>query len=53
VTILVTAEVELASENEPVKLPDWVGEEVSHDVRYRVAYLSRHPWPEWGTKDAG
>jgi len=45
---LVTAEVELGSEDEEVVLPPWVGEDVSHDRRYRVAWLSRHPWREWG-----
>jgi adenylate cyclase len=45
---LVTAEVELDREDEPVALPDWIGAEVSHDVRYRVAYLSEHPWRTWG-----
>lgn len=49
---LVTAEVELESEEEEVQLPPWVGDDVSHDVRYRVAYLSQHAWPEWGTKPA-
>jgi len=49
---LITAEVELRSEDEAVELPDWVGEDVSLDVRYRVAHLSRHAWPEWGTKPA-
>ena len=44
---LVVAEVELESEDEEVELPDWVGEEVSHDVRYRVAYLSQHSWKSW------
>ena len=44
---LVAAEVELESEEEEVELPPWVGDEVSHDVRYRVAYLSQHAWPEW------
>jgi len=48
---LVTAEVELASENEEVELPDWAGCEVSHDHRYRVAYLSEHPWSKWGPRD--
>ncbi|MDH3591087.1 MAG: CYTH domain-containing protein [Planctomycetota bacterium] len=44
---LVVAEVELADENEAVELPAWVGQEVSHDVRYRVAHLSQHPFSEW------
>jgi len=45
---LITAEVELVSEDEEVELPPWVGEDVSHDVRYRVAHLSRQAWREWG-----
>ena len=45
---LVTAEVELASEEEPFELPAWAGEDVSLDERYRVAYLCRHPWRDWG-----
>lgn len=44
---LVTAEVELGSEDEEVDLPPWIGREVSHDTRYRVAHLSRHPWRTW------
>ena len=46
---LVTAEVELESENEQFELPDWVGEDVSLDTRYRVAHLSRQPWQKWGS----
>lgn len=38
---LVLAEVELARPDEPVALPGWVGEEVSHDPRYRNARLAR------------
>lgn len=49
---LVVAEVELGSEDEAVELPPWVGEDVSHDVRYRVAYLSQHAYKTWG-EDGG
>ncbi len=31
---LILAEIELESEDEKFVLPDWVGEEVSHDVQY-------------------
>lgn len=31
---LIIAEIELTDENETFTLPDWVGEEVSHDARY-------------------
>jgi CYTH domain-containing protein len=44
---LICAEVELESEEQHVALPAWVGEEVSHDVRYRVAYLAEHPFDGW------
>ena len=44
---LVTAEVEMASEEEPVQLPPWIGKDVSHDVRFRVAYLAEHPYASW------
>lgn len=38
---LVIAEVELATEDQAVTLPDWVGLEVTHDDRYYNASLSR------------
>lgn len=41
---LIVAEVELGRADEVVELPEWVGEEVSHDRRYRNGYLARHPW---------
>ncbi|MHC4548282.1 MAG: CYTH domain-containing protein [Planctomycetota bacterium] len=44
---LVTAEVELESEETAIEIPPWVGEDVSSDRRYRVAHLSRHPYREW------
>ncbi len=47
---LIIAEVEISSPDEPVVLPDWVAEEVSHDHRYANAYLSLHPWSEWGSE---
>jgi len=49
---LIVAEVEMESEEEDVPLPDWVGDEVSHDVRYRVAYLSQHAWSGWSKEPA-
>jgi adenylate cyclase len=44
---LVTAEVEVKSEQEAFRRPDWAGEDVSRDHRYRVAYLVDHPYREW------
>ena len=40
---LIIAEVEMASVDEHVHLPDWVGLEVSEDDRYANASLSRTP----------
>ncbi len=44
---LVVAEVELASEDQPLAKPDWVGTEVTHDARYFNANLLRHPYSRW------
>lgn len=45
---LVVAEVELESPDQPLELPDWVGEEVTHDPRYLNANLVEHPFSRWG-----
>lgn len=45
---LVVAEVELESPDQPLELPDWVGEEVTHDPRYLNASLVEHPFSRWG-----
>jgi CYTH domain-containing protein len=44
---LILAEVELADERQRIPLPDWAGEEVSHDPRYYNANLVRHPFSKW------
>jgi len=44
---LVVAEVELESPDQPLELPDWVGEEVTHDPRYLNANLVAHPFSRW------
>ena len=46
-TGLVIAEVELESEDQKISLPDWVGEEVTHDQRYFNSNLSREPFNRW------
>ena len=46
-TGLVVAEVELSSENETVEMPAWVGEEVTHDLRYFNSKLSANPYKNW------
>ncbi|HXV21349.1 MAG TPA: CYTH domain-containing protein [Desulfuromonadales bacterium] len=44
---LTLAEVELADEDQAFSLPDWAGEDVSHDPRYYNANLVRHPFSKW------
>ena len=44
---LVVAEVEYATLDESVKLPDFIGEEVTFDRRYSNASLLLHPYCEW------
>jgi adenylate cyclase len=40
---LVLAEVELRRPDEPVALPQWVGEEVTFDLRFRNSSLAASP----------
>ena len=40
---LVLAEIELEREDQSFEKPDWLGEEVSFDPRYRNAELARNP----------
>ncbi|MFZ0708765.1 MAG: CYTH domain-containing protein [Terrimicrobiaceae bacterium] len=47
---LVLAEIELTREDEPVDLPPWIGEEVSHDARYYNANLVENPFTRWSNK---
>lgn len=44
---LTVAEVELTSETESFKKPDWLGTEVSDDPRYRNSRLLEHPYKKW------
>jgi len=47
-TGLVIAEVELEDDEHMPPLPEWVGQEVSHDRRYTNASLSKRPYSTWG-----
>ncbi len=40
-------EIELDSASQIPELPDWVGDEVTDDVRYYNASLVRHPYRQW------
>lgn len=44
---LTVAEVELASEDECFEKPDFVGEEVTGDVRYYNSFLMKYPYTRW------
>lgn len=44
---LLIAEVELQAEDEAFEKPDWLGSEVTGNVRYYNSFLSIHPYKEW------
>ena len=44
---LVIAEVELNSENEIFKKPDWLGLEVTGEVKYYNSQLAKNPYKNW------
>jgi adenylate cyclase len=46
---LIIAEIELESEDQSFRLPEWAGEEVTHDERYLNVNLYRHPFREWSS----
>jgi adenylate cyclase len=44
---LILAEAELASEDETLALPSWVGAEVTSDDKYRNSSLVKVPYSKW------
>ena len=44
---LVVAEIELSSEEEDFKKPEWVGKEVTGDVKYFNSMLMKNPFKNW------
>jgi len=44
---LVVAEIELSSEEEDFKKPEWVGKEVTGDVKYFNSMLMKNPYKNW------
>ncbi len=44
---LIVAEVELKSEGEHFEKPNWLGEEVTGDVKYYNSQLSKTPFTTW------
>jgi len=44
---LIIAEVELQDENESFEKPDWLGKEVTGEVKYYNSKLSKNPYSQW------
>ena len=44
---LVLAEIELSSEDEDFERPEWLGKEVTGDIRYFNSVLLRNPYRNW------
>jgi len=44
---LIVAEVELSDENEEFVKPEWLGEEVTGDVKYFNSMLMKNPYKNW------
>lgn len=47
---LILAEVELTTEDQAVKLPPWLGREVTNDPRYYNANLVTQPFSTWAKR---
>jgi len=45
---LTVAEVELSSEDQQFSKPEWLGEEVTGDVKYYNSMLMKNPYKNWG-----
>ncbi|CAZ95571.1 CYTH domain-containing protein [Zobellia galactanivorans] len=44
---LVVAEIELASEDEDFEKPEWLGQEVTGEVKYYNSQLGKNPYTSW------
>ncbi|AZQ43378.1 CYTH domain-containing protein [Nonlabens ponticola] len=44
---LIIAEIELEDEHETIEKPEWLGDEVTGDVRYYNSYLVNMPYKSW------
>ena len=44
---LTVAEIELPTEDHPFTKPDWLGEEVTGDVKYFNSMLMKNPYKNW------
>lgn len=46
-TGLIIAEIELSNENEKFEIPEWLGKDVSEDLRFANSNLAKHPYENW------
>ena len=44
---LIVAEIELTAEDEPFEKPDWLGDEVTGNLKYYNAMLKQNPYKNW------
>ncbi|MGK7946030.1 MAG: CYTH domain-containing protein [Microcystaceae cyanobacterium] len=44
---LIVAEIELKTENQSFERPDWIGEDVTDDLRYYNSSLVKNPYQNW------
>ena len=44
---LMLAEITRRSRTETLPQPSWLGDDVSHDMRYQNVYLALHPYSSW------
>jgi len=44
---LIIAEIEIEHPEAAIKLPPWIGKEVTHEARYYNSNLSKHPFKTW------
>lgn len=48
---LILAEIELQSKTETFTLPEWIGKEVTGDLRFYNSMLAKHPYSTWKKKE--
>ena len=44
---LIIAEIELDTESHELVIPTWIGNEVTHDMRYTNVHLNYYPYKSW------
>ena len=44
---LILAEIELDHEKESFRRPDWLGKEITGELKYYNSLLSKHPFKDW------